>query len=359
MCCAAVAVIAKWDVLSPESLAQWVRFSDSSASDFECEISGTSVPEKNFCIFGSGVMYLSDTSVVQLSKNGEKDFLSQHSFTNPIIKSSEKYAVAFNEGGSDFRIFSDKKEEFRAEQGTSITDCSINDLGIYGIISDQTGYLSKLFVYNKNNELIYSYSFNDFYAVCVSISPDGAKAVVGAVNTVSGQMVSKIYLLDFMKTEPLYVFTYTDQIIYDAEFVDDDKCAVVTDSLLSVIYCDSGKEIPFSFSSKALTSYSLSFGEDIVLSLSHSGDMRDCEIVTIDTKGNEKGRFDTKLKVYSLDVCKDRIAVLSGSMLYLKNAYGDSFGEWDVGSDAKNVLIPQEKTAYILGVSQVRRMSLK
>lgn len=359
ICCVVVFVVAKWEVLSPDGVAEWVNFSDSTKDSFDIKISGTSVLENNLQTVNNGLMYVSDTSVVRLNHDGEKIYSYQHNFTNPLMKCSNVYSIAFNEGGSDFRILSDKGEVYRGTQGNSITDCDINDIGVYGIISDQTGYLAKLSVYDKNNEFLFGYSFNDYYAISVSISNDGTKAAVGAVNTIDGQLVSQVYLLDFTRTEPLYVYTYNDQIVYEVKFIEEDRFAVVTDSLVSVIYTDSGKEIPYSYSTRVLTAYNVSYGNNIALSLSHSNDERDCSIVSVDTKGNEQGSFSTDLKVFSIDVKKDKIALLSSNMLYLYNSYGDSFGQWEVGTDAKSVIIPQEKTAYIIGVSEIRKISLK
>ena len=230
---------------------------------------------------------------------------------------------------------------------------------MYGIISDQTGYLAKLSVYEKNNEFLFGYFFNDYYAVSVSINNEGTMAAVGAVNTVDGQIVSQVYLLDFMREDPLYVYTYKDQMIYEVKFVEEDKFAVLTDSLVSVIHSDSGKEVPYSYNNRVLTAYNISYGNNIAVSLSRSDDERDCSIVSIDTKGNEVGSFSTDLKVFAVDVKKDKIALLSSNKLYLYNSYGDSFGEWEVGTDAKSIVIPQEKTVYILGVSEIRKISLK
>ena len=359
LCCVSVLIVTKWDVFSPDEVAEWVNFSDSTKDNFSIDISGTSVLENNFKSTNNALMYVSDTSIVRLNHDGEKIYSYQHNFTNPLMKCSSIYSIAFNEGGADFRILSDKGEVYRGTQGTAITDCDINDIGIYGIISDQTGYLAKLSVFDKNNEFLFGYSFNDYYAVSVSVNNEGTMAAVGAVNTIDGQLVSQVYLLDFTREEPLYTYTYNDQIIYDVKFIEEDRFAVITDSLVSVIYSDSGKEIPYSYNNRVLTAYNVSYGNNIAVSLSRSDDERECSIVSIDTKGNETGSFSTDLKVFSIDVKKDKIALLSSSKLYLYNFYGDSFGEWEVGTDAKSIIIPQEKTSYILGVSEIRKISLK
>lgn len=359
ICCAAVLFIAKWDSLSPTAFSDWFAFSGASDDDFPVNIMGTSVLENNICLSDTGVVYISDTSIVRLNLNGEAVFDQQHSFTNPMLKSRGTYAIAYNAGGSNFRIISENEELYRGTQGTSITDCDINSAGVYCIASDQTGYLSNLSVYGADNNLLYSYSFNDYYVVSVSLGEDGNTAVVGAVNTFNGEMVSAVYVLDFSKTEPVKMFEYNDQILYDVAFVDEESYAVITDSLVSVVECGKYKEVPYSFQNRVLTGYDLSYGNGVFVSLSRSDDGRDCSVVSLDCGGNEIGSFATELKITSVNVYDDKIACLAEGKLSVFNSYGDSFGNWDVGSDARSIILAKSKYAYVLGVSEIRRIQIK
>lgn len=359
ICCLAVLFVAKWDVLSPSAFSDWFAFSGASDEDYPTDIMGTSVLEHNIHLSDTGVAYISDTSVVRLDINGKVIFNQQHSFTKPVMKSSGEFAVVYSLGGGSFRIISETEELYRGTQGSSIVDCDINSSGVYCIVSDQTGYLSNLSVYDVNNNLIYSYSFNDYYVVSVSLSEKGDAAVVGAVNTSNGEMVSAVYVLDFSKTEPVKVFEYNDQMLYDVSFINDNHYAVVTDSLVSVVECTKYREVPYSFDNRVLTGYDFSYDNGVFLSLSRSGDGRDCSVVSLNCEGSEVGSFSTSLKVSTLNVRDDKIACLSEGHLYIYNTYGDSFGNWDVGSDARNVILTKSKYVYILGVSEIRRISIK
>lgn len=359
ICCVAVLVVAKWDVLSPKGIYEWFAFSSTDDGSFLSSLSGTSVLENNLQTTENGLIYVSDTSIVSLEYNGKKLFSSQHNFTNPLIKTSSAYSIAYNVGGSNYRIISNNEELYRSTQGTSIVDCDITNSGIYCVISDKTGYLSLLSVYDDENNLIFSYSFNDYYALSVSLNESGTMAAVGASNTVDGKLVSKVYLLDFLKDKPVNVYTYDDQIVYNVEFLSKNTFAVVTDSLTSVVNCDKNKEIPYSYGTRVLTAYNISYDNCVVLSLSRSDDGRECTVVTLDAEGNEFNSFATSDKIFALDVNEDKIAYLSGNYLNLCNPYGDSLGKWEVGTDAKSVVLPQNKVAYILGVSEIRRVDMK
>ena len=355
ICCLVVAVATNWDKLSPEGIEETVRFSGMAKEAFSKDISGTSVLEKNIINTDGGVLYISDTSVVKLDYNGEQIFSSQHSYTNPFVKGNGAYSIAYSVGSGSYKIFGTSSVLHSGEQGNSIADCDITSEGLYCIISDKTGYLSALYVYDKDNNFVYSYSFNALYAMSVSLNSEGTMAAVGGVNSVDGRMVSKVFLLDFTKKEPVYTFEYTDQIIYEVKFIENDRFVVVTDKMASVAECSNGREHPYLYNSKVLTAYDISYGNAIVLSLADFDDGRECSVVTLNPGGSEAGVFSTGLKIYSVSCRKDKIAVLSEDKLYLYNYYGDCFNSWEIGSDAKSVLLPQEKTAYILGVSEIRK----
>ena len=355
ICCLVVVVVTNWDKLSPEGIEESVRFSGMAKEDFSQDISGTAVLEKNIINTDGGVLYISDTSVVKLDYNGEQIFSSQHSYTNPFVKGNGIYSIAYSVGSGSFKIFGANGELYSGEQGTSITDGDITSAGVYCLVSDKTGYLSALYVYDNDNNFVYSYSFNALYAMSVSLNAEGTMAAVGGVNAIDGRMVSKVFLLDFTKEDPVYTFEYSDQIIYEVDFIEKDRFAVVTDKMVSVADCSNGREHPYIFGSKVLTAYNIGYANAIVLSLADFEDGRECSVVTLNTSGSEVGVFSTGSKIYSVSCRKDKIAVLSADKLYLYNYYGDCFNSWEIGSDAKSVLLPQEKTAYVLGVSEIRK----
>lgn len=359
LCAVIVFVVAKWDSLSPKGVSSWFNFSHTSSENFPVEFLGTNLLDKNLQLADNGLVYISDTSLVKLDAGGETVFSEQHSFTNPALKTCGENIIAYNIGGSNFRIMAGEEEKFHGTQGTAISDCDIAADGTFAVLSDQTGYLSQLSVFDADNNLIYSYSFNDCYAVSVSISSDSAMAVVGAVNTYNGEMFSRIYVLDFKKTEPLMTFNYENQILYEVDFLSDNSFAVITDSLLSVIDTDDFREHPHSFENKVLTSYCIKYDNGVYLSLARSDDGRDCTVLGVAPSGEESANFASGLRITSVDVFEDRIACLADNKLCLFNEYGDSLGDWDVDTDARSILLAGKKLSYILGVSEIRRLDLK
>ncbi len=357
--CVMVLLNIKWDKLSPDNLHNTLVQTAAAKEEFSEKLSGTSVQEKNIINTGTGIYYISDTSILQLDYNGNKNFSGQHSYTSPCIKCSDNYAVAFGLGSDKFRVISPSFTVYNGTQGTSIIDCDINSKGTYCVMSDHTGYLSVISVYDKDNEFIFSYSFNNYYGVSCAINTSGTMAAVGAVNTIDGALMSKVYILRFDSDEPAAVFDYKDSMIYEVKYIDNDKVAVITDTMVSVVDCSSKKEAVYPYGSKFLASYDLDYGDGMVLALSQSDDGRNCKVVFLDENGKEENSFNTEHSVYSIKLNKDKISLLSGDMLYSYNTYGDLLGRWQVGHDAKSVTMINDKTAFILGVSELRKIILE
>lgn len=345
------------DSFIPENVEENSSFSDSTKPSAAADITGSIISEQNLNIKNSGLIYISDTSIACLNHNCERSFFEKHTFTNPHIKSSGDYSIAFGEGGGSYRIIHDKHKVYEGTQGSSIVDCAINESGVYCIVSDKTGYLSSVSVYDKNNKFLYSYSFSDYYAINVSINKNGDKIIVGTVNSVDGRLVSKVYLLDIQRSDPIALFTYQDQILFDVEFMPGGNAAVITDVMASVIKSDGSKEQPYTYSSQILTAYDVNKG-NVVLSMSKSDDGRDCTVVTLDNEGHEIGRYSTELKITSISTAADRTAFLSEGTLITNSIQGELIASMEIGMDAKSVLLPQSKTSYILCVSGIKKVTL-
>ena len=357
--CTVVVLNMKWDKLSPDNLSNTIIQTSTAKEEFSDKISGTSVQEKNIIDTGVGVYYISDTSIIQLDYNGDKKFSAQHSYTNPVIKCSGNYAIAFGLGSEKYRVISPSYNVYNGTQGSSIIDCDINTKGTYCVMSDHKGYLSVITIYDSNNEFVYSYSFNNCYGLSCTINEKGTMAVVGTVNTIDGAMMTKVYLLDFSSDTPKAVLEYKDDIIYEVKFINDNSVAVVTDSALSVLDTSSSKSVTYSYDSKFLASYDLSYNGDIVLALSQSDDSRNCRIVILDQNGKEINSFITDCIIYSIDYKNDKIAILSDNTLYKYDTFGTCLGNWQIGHDAKNIVIINDKTSYILGVSELRKIIIE
>ena len=348
-----------WDKVSPDNLPNTIIQTSTAKEEFSEKLSGTSVQEKNIVNTGKGIYYISDTSILSLDYNGNKNFSGQHSYTSPFIKCSGDYAITYGVGSDKYRVISPSYNVYNGTQGTSIIDCDINSKGTYCVMSDHTGYLSVISVLDKDNEFIFSYSFNNYYGISCTINESGTMAAVGAVNTVDGALMSKVYILDFSSSEPIAVFDYKDNMIYEVDFIDNNKIAVVTDSLVSVVDSTNNKETPYSFDGKFLASYDIEYENSITVALAQSDDGRNCSIVTLDSNGREINKFSTVHKVFSIDTKKDKIALLADNTLYSYNTLGDALNNWQVGHDAKSVIMINEKTAYILGVSEIRKIILE
>ena len=55
---------------------------------------------------------------------------------------------------------------------------------------------------------------------------------------------------------------------------------------------------------------------------------------------------------------EDRIALLDSGTIYGYSQTGEETGSWDAGGDAQKIVLYSRDSAYVLGISQIRQVSL-
>jgi len=95
----------------------------------------------------------------------------------------------------------------------------------------------------------------------------------------------------------------------------------------------------------------------LVLSLSRSGDGRNCNIQYVDASGDTQKIIETSFGIASLSTYKDRIAFSDNSNIYLYKKNGDSVSSYSISS-AKQVRLYTIDGVYILGLNGITGVEL-
>ena len=91
----------------------------------------------------------------------------------------------------------------------------------------------------------------------------------------------------------------------------------------------------------------------LTLSLSRSGDGRNCNIVILNARAEAENVLETNEKLTSLSTFKDRIAALSGSSVMLYNDKGELLENSEVLANQKQLRFLSTHWLYVLGIDQI------
>lgn len=356
-----VFAVANRENLTPEKISNWFRYDILGAHDtgFPVKVVGSTVTEGNFYC-DNGVAYISDTAFESLSSTGNELCYTRHSFSKPMLNCDGDNVIIYNLGGNGYAV--GNKKELGALKTTKddkyLIAADINANGDYCIVHQTDGYLSKIVVYNKDNEQLYAYSFAKYYINCVALNSKGTGCVACGVSGDSGSMSGIAYLLDFTKKEPSATFTLDENLVYSVEYLSSSKVCMVCSDTSYMLDIGSGALNQIDYGNMELTSYDIDTDTDsLVLSLSRSGDGRLCSLQYIDSSGKVLKVIDTKHSVESLSVYKNRIGILDSGMCYIYDNTGKKLGKAEAGNGAIAVRLEDVDKAYILGINDINKLT--
>lgn len=354
--------IANPEKMSLESISNFVKYGvmkSDSEEKFPLDIQGESISAGNFVRKGQDICFSSVTRTALFNSYGKTVFSEPHAFLSPVLCSSPKKTLVYNLGNTGYQIISDNKVEYSADMQDKILVADITDNGTYALVTQSSGYLSKLFVYNESNEQIFAYSFADYYITSVSLNSKGDRAVLSGVSALDGVNIASLYLLDFTKESPVYFSEYENNIIYDVCYLNDNRaCAVGRTSAYSFNTGNGNVEV-FDYEGKALTAYDINTDTDtFTVSLSNSGDGRNCEIISLNADGKKDKSFDVEEKIIDLSAYKGRVALLSNDEVMLYSKDGKAYNRKTLRSDPHAVALYTGSDAYVLCTGYIDTVSL-
>lgn len=331
-----------------------------SGEDFSISVSGMSVDSGNFRAFSKGLCYTTDTGFVYVDSQGEKVYSEQHGFARPIMKTSSDMAIVYDLDSTGFSIYSTVNEEYSSDAEDKILLADISADGSYALVTECNGYNAKLIAYSPEHQKKFAYSFSDYYITSMALSSNADSAVVTGISADEGVSVSAVYILDFTKEEPVAKHIIESEVIFDCDFLSNKSVCLVGSSGAYIINGSKFSEVTKkSYSQMTLTAYDINTDVGVVaLSLSRSGDGRNCSIEYVNSSGKTEKTIETDCAIISISTYKDRVAVSDTTTAYLYRYNGDLLKSYQIGSDCKQIRLHSTTGLYLLGLSEIAGITL-
>jgi hypothetical protein len=355
---ATVFLVANRKKLTWDNISLW--FSSSDGEGYPTDIVGTTVSKGNFTLVDGRLSYASDTSYIELDSNAGEIINSQLSYSNPVVRGTRTNTIVYGVGSDSYMIHNTKKMVHKGTTENGIYTADINDDGYYAVVTGGGGYLSVLTAYNDNNKQLYEYSFADYYITCVALNKSGSGAICCGVTSDNGAEKTKVYVLDFSKEKPANEYELTESVIYDMSYVSSDTvCAVANNAVYTI---DVNEKTPdeTDFNSRTLTSYYYNTDTNtLAVSLSRSGDGRNCDILSFNSNGEKEYEINSDYRVDSLCLYKGTLGIIAEGKGYILDETGAVVSQCDAGDDAQTLMLNSSDTGYILGLSEIRTVEFQ
>lgn len=348
--------------LTPENISNWFKYDvlgQGEGEGYPTSIVGTNVDANNIICVGNTVSYASDTSFVTLSSNASEILNYQLSYATPVISNSGNNLIVFGLGGKEYHLGTTNNITYTEKTENNIFTADISSSGVYGIVTETSGYLSKLQVFDKENKQIYAYSFADYYITEISINSSGTQCVAAGISANEGSVCSMVYVLDFDKEEPLQLHQLSENVIYKAEYLNNNEVCLIGNTASYVLNIADNKLNENSYNQMTITAYDVDKDTGtFAISLSRSGDGHSCNALSFNSAGEITTEIETDYNISSLSLMKGNIYVLENDSIHCFDYNKNEISSGDAGSGAKQIRAGSDGSIYVLGVNEIRKISL-
>jgi len=154
--------------------------------------------------------YKSNIAVLRKSRidiydiNGKKNFSSKLSYSSPVLKTSDKYILAYDSGTNKMEIFNSFSRLYEYKNDRPVYSAVITDKGnvAYVTEAEEKGYNSAVYVMNSKFKMIYRCMFEKDYIMSADIDDKAERLVVAGFSARDGDYMSRIILYETKSTEP-------------------------------------------------------------------------------------------------------------------------------------------------------------
>lgn len=355
----AVWVNREW--LTPDNVMSWVRLQLKGAEQgdgFPVPVTGSSVSPSNFAVQGGNALVLSDTALTMLDDSGRELLSLRHSLNQPAMRTSYGKTLLFNQGSLGYLVLSGTDTVLNAAADKEILAGAVAQNGSFALGIQGSDGASQLNVYLKDGSLQSYYQLAQDYITAIALNYDATCGAICTVRSQGGKLISKVTVLDFNQTEPIASYETEENLLLDIFWTEGGDLYAVGDSSLLVSHSSHYEFSEYSYEGRQLTAYCLSQGRAF-LSISayeHAGP----STLLVFRGAEEPLRVEAPERIVSLSASGGTVgALIDGTAHFYDYSTGAEQGRAEAGADAKSIALSSERTAYVLGVSEVRTVAIE
>ncbi|MBQ2899082.1 MAG: hypothetical protein IJE28_05015 [Oscillospiraceae bacterium] len=215
-----------------------IASSSSAGAGFPVDISGTNVLDtftagEHFGVLTDAVYYL-------YAENGKQLLSAQHDFANPIVESSGRRFLIYDQGGNRLFVRMRDKILFEKEFEYKIISADLSADGMLSVVTSAQRYASQLHVFDSDyKEEIFTWSSSDEYIVCAS-ADERTKTVAAAALSANeaGEIVTNIHIFTTEAAVELSEKEFKGSSVLSLEYDSDGDVKIICDNLAATISKD-------------------------------------------------------------------------------------------------------------------------
>lgn len=200
------------NALTPTGLIEYMQNGYAAMGSGDYPISVYAVNASYFGCRNDAVSILNDTYFELYNSDGKLLQAVSHGMSNPVLEESEARFLLYDRERYSIIIYNYYTELYTAKFEKPIFAADIGRDGTYAVVTDSDTYKNTVFVYNRDNELIFTWNSASYDVLDVAVSRDGESIAVCLIDLDAGSFKSYVYILGFDNASPMFQQSFDDVV---------------------------------------------------------------------------------------------------------------------------------------------------
>ena len=269
-------------------------------------------------------------------------------FQTPSLQSRGGRAVAYDVGGTEVYVLSDKGLVYKLDCAGEVLNASLNQKGWLTVVCGESGCKAAVRVYDAEGEAVFAFRSSDRFVMTAALSADSRTLAAVTMGQENGVFASYVVFYHVNSDKEAGKCTLRGSVVYDLTAAGSGFCAV-TEEQLCFIGTDDVMTAAYDYGGDYLRRVSVS--EDgyaaVLLGRYRTGTQH--RVVTVGDDGRELASLELDAEVSSLSAAGRYVAVLTGEELYIYDRQLALCAQLEEVSQAREVLMRSDGSAVLAG----------
>lgn len=278
--------------------------------------------------------------------DGTESAALDYNMANPHMNVTGNMILLYDKDSNKLAVYDGKNKKYSYECDSKIKSAKVNKNGYTVLISDETGYNSRVTVIDAEGKAEYMWKIGNEYIVDVDISPDNKKLVAATITTNTGVIVENIIFVDISKAAETGRAKTEGVMPLQVEFADNGNAIVVSDNRLCGYNSKAEKSWEAGFGNSLLDTFAIDEEGNTVVSLRG---IKNNSVVRAYTKGGKNsGEYITETKAVHVDLNNKHVAVCEKNKISFVNYSGGEVSSMEVKKEVKDISVISNDKVILL-----------
>ena len=344
-------LIISW--ITPTGLIEYIQNEYAATGKGEFPVSVYSSNPEYFGCHDDIITLTNNTFFEVYNTNGKLLQAVSHGMSNPQLEVSEARFLLYDRERYSISIFNYSNELHTAEFENTIITADIGRNGSYAVVTSSELYKNSVYVYNKDNELKFTWNSANYYVTDVAVSDNGKKIAVCLLNSNAGSFESFVYILDFKSATPKEKYSFND-IVSSVSNYGDYIFANGFDRAYSIKWDGGQTDLGVN---GTIRCYDFDFDGNSCFVFGREDNEQINTIAVLNEDGKLTSTFQFNAAVEDIALTDEYIAVLSPTDCYLYNLKGEL--KSSISSEYKGVFVGLSSNGDVLVSDNSKLIKLK